>query len=141
MKKAALWTVWFLAFTTGSLFAAADPQQTAREAVATFLQGCEQELTAWCGEVTPGEGRLLACLYAHQDKLSPDCEYALYKAEAQLERTLGSLTYTDNECRNDLMNYCADVRPGEGRLLDCLKKNEAKVSARCKTELAEVGLR
>ena len=41
---------------------------------AQVLEGCSSELTQHCAEVTPGEGRLLACLYAHGDKLSGQCE-------------------------------------------------------------------
>ena len=38
--------------------------------------------------MTPGQGRVLACLYAHGDKLSAKCEYALYDAAAQAGRYL-----------------------------------------------------
>ncbi|WP_051361477.1 cysteine rich repeat-containing protein [Desulfuromonas sp. TF] len=140
MKWFAFLSVMFLSFTTGPVFAADPPKET-QEAVGTFLEGCEKELTTWCKEVTPGEGRILACLYAYQDKLSPRCEYALYDAAAQLERALSALSYTVNECRDDLESYCAEVKPGEGRLLDCLRENEAKVSSRCKTALKDVGLK
>jgi hypothetical protein len=113
----------------------------AQEAGSTFFEGCEKELAALCKDVAPGEGRLLACLYAYQDKLSPRCEYALYDSAAQLERALSALTHMINECRDDLGTYCAEVSPGEGRLLDCLEKNDAKVSSRCKAALKDVGMK
>jgi hypothetical protein len=123
-------------------FAAEDPvAKDLQKAVETFAQGCEVELSTWCEDVTPGEGRLLACLYARQDKLSSRCEFAIYDSAAQLERTLNSLNFTVNECRDDLRNYCLDIQPGEGRLLDCLDRNEAKVSDRCKSALKAVGVR
>ena len=140
MKRLALCSVLILSFTAGPVLAA-DLRQTAQEAAGTFVQGCQQELTTWCKGVTPGEGRLLACLYAYEDKLSPRCEYAVYDAAAQLQRAIDALTYTVNECRDDLRSYCAEVKPGEGRVLDCLKKNEAKVSSRCQTALKDVGLK
>jgi hypothetical protein len=46
-----------------------------------------------------------------------------------------------NECEADLKAHCAGVRAGEGRLLQCLEKNEAKVSTRCKGALKDVGLK
>lgn len=104
-------------------------------------KGCETEITTYCKEVTPGEGRVLACLYAHEDKLSGQCEYALYDAVAQLERVLTALTYVANECRDDLKNYCADVKPGEGRLLQCMDKNDAKLSKRCTQAMKDTGLK
>jgi hypothetical protein len=73
--------------------------------------GCEKELAAYCQGVTPGDGRILACLYAHADKLSGQCEYALYDAAAQLERAVAALAYLVNECGDDLDKHCAAYRP------------------------------
>ena len=109
--------------------------------VQTVAEGCKAEIQTYCKGVTPGEGRVLACLYAYQDKLSSRCEYALYDASVQLERVVNALTYVANECRGDLQAYCSNVKPGEGRLLDCLEKNKAKVSARCKQAVKDVGLK
>ena len=109
--------------------------------VETVVNGCKAELETYCKDVTPGEGRVLACLYAHNDKLSGKCEFALYDAAAQLERAVAALSYVANECANDLNQFCRDVEAGEGRLLMCLEKNDQKVSSRCKEALKEVGLK
>jgi hypothetical protein len=126
--------------------AAAAGQQGPVEAVAqdlvkTVATGCEKELVSYCKDVTPGEGRILACLYAHADKLSGQCEYALFDAAAQLERAVAALSYVANECGDDLDKFCADVPAGEGRLLDCLEKNDREVSRRCKEALKDTGLK
>ncbi len=113
-------------------------QQTLVDSV---IKGCDKELKTYCKDVTPGEGRVLACLYAHSDKLSGQCEYALYDAAAQLERALTALTYVANECRDDLEKFCSNIKPGEGRLLQCIDKNNAKVSNRCKQALKDTGLK
>ena len=105
----------------------------------TVAKGCEKELTTYCKDVTPGEGRVLACLFAFSDKLSGQCEYALYDAAAQLERFVAALGYVANECDADLDKFCADVAVGEGRLLDCLDKNASKISERCTQALKDVG--
>ena len=123
-------------------FAAEDPlKKGVQGALDTFSEGCKQELSTFCKDVTPGDGRILACLYAFQDKLSPRCEYALYDSVSQLDKVLNNLSYAVGECRDDLKSYCAEIKPGEGRLLDCLGKNEAKVSARCNTALKDAGLK
>jgi hypothetical protein len=124
----------------------ASGQKKSVEAVAeglveTVATGCEKELIAYCKDVTPGEGRILACLYAHADRLSGKCELALYDAAAQLERAVSVLTYLENECGDDLETLCADVPIGEGRLLDCLEKNDRKVSNRCKQALKDTGMK
>jgi hypothetical protein len=118
----------------GSVFAGKDP-------VTTVTTGCEKELDNYCKNVTMGEGRILACLYAHSDKLSGRCEYALYDAAAQLERAVSALTYVANECKDDLKNYCSGVAMGEGRLIKCLKKHDDKVSDRCKQARKDAGIK
>ena len=107
--------------------------------VETVANGCEKELTSYCKDVTPGEGRVLACLYAHSDKLTGKCEYALYDAAVQLERFVAALSYLANECGDDLDKFCTDVAAGEGRLLKCLDENSAKISGRCTEALKDVG--
>ncbi len=106
--------------------------------VEKVLDGCSKEFETYCKNVTPGEGRLIACLYAYEDKLSPRCEYALYDAAAQLERALTALSYLANECRDDLRQSCSDVKPGEGRLIDCMAKKKDVLSDRCKNAIKDV---
>jgi hypothetical protein len=104
-------------------------------------EGCKTELETYCKDVTPGEMRVLACLYAFNDKLSNRCEYALYDAASQLQHAVDALAYVAAECRDDLKANCSDVTPGEGRLLQCLDKNKEKVSDRCKQAQKDVGLK
>jgi len=113
----------------------------AEKLVESVTKGCSKELDTYCKAVTPGEGRILACLYAYSDKLSGQCEYALYDAAVQLERALTALSYVANECRTDLQKFCSDIKPGEGRLMACIDKNEKQVSSRCKAAMKEVGLK
>ena len=105
----------------------------------TVVKGCEKELTTYCKDVTPGEGRVLACLYAFSDKLTGQCEYALYDAAVQLERFVAALTYLANECDADLEKFCANIEVGEGRVLKCLDDNASNISARCTQALTDVG--
>jgi hypothetical protein len=109
--------------------------------VETVKKGCEKELDSFCKGITPGEGRVLACLYANGDKLSGSCEYALYDAAAQLERVVAALTYVANECDADLEKFCSQIAPGEGRLLECLKKNKQQLQKRCTQALDDVGMK
>ncbi len=109
--------------------------------IETVANGCKDEIQKYCSQVTPGEGRMLACLYAFEDKLSGRCEYALYDAASRLERAVAALSYAVNECSADLKQYCSGVASGEGRLLDCLQKNDNKVSQRCKQARKDVGLK
>ena len=76
-----------------------------------------------------------------ETSLSGRCEYALYDAASQLERAVAALSYVVNECSSDLKQYCAGVAAGQGRLLECIQKNDAKVSNRCKQAVKDVGLK
>jgi hypothetical protein len=116
----------------------ASAQQNIVETVAT---GCESELKTYCSGVTPGEGRILSCLYAYGDKLSGQCEFALYDAAAQLERFVAALSYVANECGDDIDKFCASVEMGEGRILACLDSNSSKIQGRCTQALKDVGLK
>jgi len=125
----------------GIVFLVAMPAAAGQDLVQAVADGCKAELETYCKDVTPGEGRILACLFAHQDKLSGKCEYALYDAAVQLERAVAALSYVVNECADDLDKHCSAVEAGEGRLLECIEKNDKKVSSRCKDALKEVGLK
>lgn len=117
---------------------AASAQQSLIESVA---KGCDKEIKTYCKDVMAGEGRVLACLYAYEDKLSGKCEYALYDAAVRLQRAITALAYVANECEADLHAFCSDIQPGGGRLLDCIEKNDAKVSKRCKQAMKDTGLK
>jgi hypothetical protein len=104
------------------------------------LNGCRSELANFCAGVVPGQGRVLACLYAHGDKISGRCEYALYNVAAQLERAIAAMTYVASECRAELEAHCAEVDVGEGRVAQCLKDHASDLSPRCDQALTEVGL-
>src|SRR5512139_2093077 len=103
-------TVWIAVIVIVLVFGGGvSAQQTLVESVA---KNCEKELTTYCKDVTPGEARILACLYAFEDKLSGQCEYALYDAAVQLNRAVAALSYAVNECRDDLTKFCSDIKPG-----------------------------
>ena len=125
----------------GAVLFFVNPLMAQESLIETVANGCKEELQKYCSNVTPGEGRVLACLYAYEDKLSGRCEYALYDAASRLERAVAALSYAVNECSSDLKQYCGGVAAGEGRLLECLQKNDDKVSKRCKQALKDVGLK
>lgn len=105
--------------------------------VEALVDACETELVNYCSTVTPGEGRLLHCMAAHEDKLSGQCEYALYQAAEILEQVAVATAYLITECRDDAERLCSAVAMGEGRLLACLEENADSVSNSCKTAVSE----
>ena len=130
IRTTAILALFMLLGISGSVFA--------QDPVATVESGCVAEIENYCSQVTKGEGRLLACFYAHEDKLSGQCQYALYNAAAELEHAVSALNYVAGQCEADIVKLCATVQAGEGRILDCLKSQEESVSARCKQAVADV---
>ena len=121
--------------------AVASPLWAIEQKLAEIVEkGCTTELESFCSGVTPGEGRILSCLYAHNDKLSGQCEFALYDAAAQLERAVAALTYVANECDDDIDQHCGSVMAGEGRIIACLKENSSQISKRCGQAMIDVGI-
>lgn len=140
MKQVMLNVVALVLFSAVTACAAGNPVSKEIEgALENFAEGCEQELSTYCQEVTPGEGRVLACLYAFGDKLSSRCEHALYDSMGSLNRTLTNLSYATDECEDDMIALCSETVMGEGRVLECLKQNKGKVSSRCLAALQDVG--
>lgn len=66
----------------------------------------------YCKAVNALDGRILACLYAYEDKLSGRCAYSLYEAANQLERTVAALRYVANECKGDISSLFGDTMFG-----------------------------
>lgn len=105
-----------------------------------LAEACKTDIENYCIEVTPRDGRLLACAYAHQDKLSARCEYALYDAAAQLEQFAATVTHLARQCHADLLEHCGEVEIGEGRVGTCLLVHELELSHDCRQAIDEVGL-
>jgi hypothetical protein len=115
--------------------------QAAENLVEGLKKACNKELTTFCKGVQPGEGRILACLYAFQDRVSGKCVYAIYDADAQLEQAATALKFAASECKEDLLKYCGNVEVGKGRVKTCLDKHEKSLSEKCKEALKQTGLK
>ena len=125
-------TAILAAFVPAGIAQAKDPVQDA-------LRGCAKELKTHCSTVKPGGGRLVACMKAHEDKLSNQCIYALNRANYRLQSFALALKYVVLQCKADAVKYCPNVELGEGRVLDCLAKNKGKIGKDCDTALKDVG--
>jgi uncharacterized protein GlcG (DUF336 family) len=59
-------------------------------AVRAAISACRSDASALCASVVPGGGRIIRCLSAQPDKLSPTCRTAMDKARERLI-SLGAL--------------------------------------------------
>jgi len=96
---------------------------------------CGGDVAKFCSAVSPGEGRLILCMMAHEDKISTKCDYAIYEATRNLERALDRLEETADACWTDIEKHCASVPEGSGRIAQCLVAKKASLSTQCTTAI------
>ena len=101
------------------------------------VMACETDLKNYCSQVTPGNGRLLHCMAAHEDKISGQCEYAFYQAATLLEQLSVAINYLAQECKTDIQTHCSNVEMGDGKIPACLAEHEAEVGEACKKAVAD----
>lgn len=131
MNRKILWLAAAMAIFTG-------PTALAQEAIIDHLiLACESDLENYCSQVTPGEGRLLHCVAAHEDKISGQCVYAFYQAATLLEQLAVAINYVAQECSTEIETLCSDVVVGEGRILACFEANEEKLGDACKAAISD----
>jgi len=118
--------------TSALLFASA---AQAQGPVVGMLEACEPEITQYCDAVTPGDGRLMACMYAHEDKLSTTCDAAIVDMADALDFLFANARSALAICAADIEANCADVEFGGGRIMSCLKDANEKISSDCQTQV------
>ena len=45
---------------------------------------CADDIKKYCTDSDPGEGRMVYCMQAHEDKISPKCAYSDWRRPRQL---------------------------------------------------------
>lgn len=114
---------------------AENPRERVTSAEQKLRSACGEDVTKFCGTVTPGEGRLLFCIMAHEDKISTKCDYALYSAARNLDRAIDFIEEAADACWSDIEKLCADVPEGGGRIAQCLVTKKSTASPTCQQVL------
>jgi hypothetical protein len=128
---AALALVW----APSNLSAQSDIRERVAAAVQAVQGACAADATKFCGNVTPGEGRLLVCMHAFDDQLSRSCQFALYRASRNLDRVLNRVERIADACWNDIEAQCGNA----DRIGQCVMEKASSLSPACQTVVA--GLR
>jgi multidrug efflux system outer membrane protein len=109
----------------------ANAEQLAAQSVVSAAdtpRPCADEFERFCKDVQPGLGLLIVCLDQHRSELSPACRDKVGGA-------LSALDKAKQDCSADIAAYCAGVKPGGGRLIDCLKKQPEKLAPACRSHV------
>jgi hypothetical protein len=104
-----------------------------RHAFAAFTPGaCKEDEQKFCGSVQPGGGNIRDCMKQHEADLSQACKDNIAEGKKKMEQKMAEIK---EACGQDIQKYCANVTPGQGREIACLKSYDDKISAACKEKL------
>jgi len=95
---------------------------------------CKGEIERLCGDVTPGGGRILHCLKAYEDKISPECKNQIEKTKKDMAK---SFQTWQQACERDAKRLCPNVPAGQGRILKCLQAHKNQMSPECRGKLGK----
>ena len=99
--------------------------------VAKLESACANDIKKYCKTVTPGEGRMIYCMQAHEDKISASCMFELGEAATGVQTTADALKDAVIACKAEIIGVCGKIVPGQGRLAACLLSNKSTASSDC----------
>jgi Golgi apparatus protein 1 len=88
--------------------------------------------------VTPGEGRMIYCMEAHEDKISIKCAFELGEAATSVQTAADALKDAVIACKAEIKGVCEKVVPGQGRIAACLLSNKSTASPSCAEALQKI---
>ena len=99
---------------------------------------CAGDIKKYCRTVTPGEGRMVYCMQAHEDKISPKCAYELGETAGSVQATSDLLKDGVIACKAEISGVCGKIQPGQGRIAACLIANKSTASKDCADAIQKV---
>ncbi len=90
-----------------------------------YGRDCEADARRLCAGTPPGEGRLLQCLKDQESFLSQSCQAAFNRVRLERSKIQAS-------CAGDVGRLCRDVPEGSGRVVACLRRQEAQLTSECR---------
>jgi hypothetical protein len=102
---------------------------------------CKTDIQRRCKNVTPGEGRMLYCILAYGDKLTPKCAGTMIEVGRDISMAMNDAAATADACYDDIEKLCPNVPEGEGRIAQCLLDNKPKLTKPCAGQLEKLQAR
>ena len=93
---------------------------------------CLEDAKKFCPNIEWGKG-LGKCLTQHKTEISEGC------AKKMTEGKMAAAKF-QVACSSDIREFCNSTQPGRGRVMKCLRTNEAHLSPECRTEIQGLGL-
>ena len=99
---------------------------------------CAADIKKYCKDVTPGEGRMIYCMQAHEDKISVKCAFELGEAATSVQSSADALKDAVIACKAEITGVCGKTVPGQGRIATCLMANKSTASDGCKQAMQKI---
>jgi len=108
---------------------------------------CKKETQENCSKLSPGGGRILACLKdLPVEKLGAECKEGLEqirglqekRQERREDRMEKRKAEFESACGEEAKKLCEGMEPGKGRLAQCLRDHQDQLSEGCKGHLKEL---
>ena len=126
----------------GSVSAQTEVTKTLQEKltarIAKLQSACAKDIKRYCKDVTPGEGRVIYCMQAHEDKISPQCTFELEDELTSVQNSLDDLKNAISACKAEIAGICGKVIPGQGRIAMCLLANKSSASKDCADAIQKI---
>jgi hypothetical protein len=122
-------------FSTNSGSAQTDVAKVLQQKLAALVtkleKSCASDIKRYCSDVTRGEGRMIYCMQAHEDKISARCAYDLEDAVATVQSSTDHLHDAVAACKAEITGVCGNTVPGQGRIAECLIAHKSTASKDC----------
>ena len=111
------------------------------DAVDQLAAACRADLAKYCKNVELGNGRLRACLDAHQNVVSPRCQQTRAMVYASIARRAAAQRDIGRICDADIERLCGTSH-ADAHLVECLVSvSPAAMSPACNQAFTDTGWR
>ena len=111
------------------------------EAIDLLAANCGKDIATHCGQANLGGGRVQRCLVQNQARISGRCKTANVEVVTLLRKREAARQAVLKVCEPDIRRLCAGVVAGDGNLLECFLKAEARANAQCRQAVTDAGYR
>jgi hypothetical protein len=138
MTRISFFFASFLIFGVG---AATAQTLSYADAVDQLAVACRADLARYCRGVELGGGNLKACLDAHQNVVSPQCQQTRMMVYASIARRVAAQRDIGDICEADIERLCGTSH-ADAHLIECLLSvSPAAISPPCNQAFTDTGWR
>lgn len=94
-------------------------------------EACGPDIERYCGDISPGEGRIAACVRAYSDRLSRRCRFTLWRVSRNVRESVQQIA---DECLGNIQQQCGN----SGNIGDCAVQKSAALSPACQNVVQAV---